>query len=90
MSEYQQVFNRFLTGISLKDNSRGTASLTQQETHRGLKPFLENLIEDNSIASDDELAQYFLQFLLEARKTYYFLWSLQANTSVTFNYTICY
>ena len=90
MSEYQQVFNRFLTGISLKDNSRGTASLTQQETHRGLKPFLENLIEDNSIASEDDLAQYFLQFLLEARKTYYFLWSLQANTSITFNYTVCY
>lgn len=90
MSEYQQIINRFLTGISLKDNSRGTASLTQQETHRGLKPFVENLIEDNSIASEDELAQYFLQFLLEARKTYYFLWSHQANTSVTFNYTVCY
>jgi hypothetical protein len=90
MSKYQQTFNRFLSGISLKDNSRGTASVTQQETHRGLKPFLENLIEDSSITSEDELAQYFLQFLLEARKTYYFLWSLQAKTSVTFNYTVCY
>lgn len=90
MSKYQQIINRFLTGISLKDNSRGTASVTQQETHRGLKPFLENLIEDSSITSEDELAQYFLQFLLKARETYYFLWSLQANSSVTFNYTICY
>lgn len=90
MSKYQQIFNRFLTGISLKDNSRGTASVTQQETHRGLKPFLENLIEDSSITSEDELAQYFLQFLLEARKNYYFLWSHQANTSVTFNYTVYY
>ena len=90
MSKYQQVFNRFLTGISLKDNSRGTASLTQQETHRGLKPFLENLIEDSCGASEDELAQYFLHFLLKARKSYYFLWSHQANTSVTFSYTICY
>ncbi|MGB3758351.1 MAG: hypothetical protein WBA07_18555 [Rivularia sp. (in: cyanobacteria)] len=91
MSNYQQIINRFLTGISLRDNSRGAASVfTQQETHRGLKPFLEYLIEDNCISSEDELAQYFLQFLLEARKTYYLLWSLQANTSVTFNYTVCY
>ncbi|WP_414621465.1 hypothetical protein [Calothrix sp. CCY 0018] len=91
MSKYQQIINRFLTGISLRDNFRGTASvLTQQETHRGLKPFLENLIEDSCGASEDELAQYFLQFLLEARKSYYFLWSHQANLAVTFSYTICY
>ena len=90
MSKYQQINNRFLTGISLKYNSRGTASLTQQETHRGLKPFLENLIEDSSITSEDELAQYFLQFLLKARKNYDFLWRNQANTSVTYSYTVFY
>ncbi len=91
MSNYQQIINRFLTGISLRDNSRGAASVfTQQETHRRLEPFLENLIEDSCGASEDELAQYFLQFLLKYRKNYYFLWSHQANTSVTFSYTIFY
>jgi len=90
MSKYQQIINRFLMGISLKDSSRGNSSLTQQETHRELKPFLENLIEDNSITSEDELAQYFLQFLLEARKTYHFLGSLQTNISVISTYTVCY
>ena len=63
MSKYQQIIDRLVTGISLKDNSRGTASLTRQETHRGLRPFLENLIEDNTIAREDELAQYTLQLL---------------------------
>ncbi len=91
MSKYQQTFNRFLTGISLKDSSRGTASaLAQQETHRGLQPFLENLIEDSLIASEDELARYFLQFLLEFKSIYHLLWRNQAKISVTFSYTFCY
>mgnify|MGYP001793749513 FL=1 len=90
MSKYQQIIDRLVTGISLKDNSNGTASLTRQETHRGLRPFLENLIEDNSIANEDELAQYFLQFLLESHNNYHFLWRNQANISLTFSYTVFY
>jgi len=91
MSKYQQINHRFLTGISLRDNYRGTVSgFTQTETHRGLKPFLENLIEDNSITSEDELAQYFLQFLLRFHKNYDFLWINKANTSVIYLYIIFY
>lgn len=91
MSKYQQINHRFLMTISLRDNARGSASaLSQKETHRGLKPFLESLIEDNLITSEDELAQYFLQFLLKARENYYFLWKHQANISVTYSYTIFY
>ncbi|MDY6899592.1 MAG: hypothetical protein SWZ49_16165 [Cyanobacteriota bacterium] len=91
MSKYQQIINRFLTAISLRDNFRGsTSTVTQTDTHRGLKPLLESLIEDESITNEDELAQYFLQFLVKARENYYFLWRNQANTSVIFSYTICY
>ncbi|MEL6459838.1 MAG: hypothetical protein AAFQ91_16540 [Cyanobacteria bacterium J06621_15] len=91
MSEYKEIIHRFLMGISLKDYSRGNGSaFNQKETHRGLQPFLEHLIEDSSIASEDELAQYFLQFLLKSRENYYFLWKYQADISVTFSYTIFY
>ncbi len=91
MSNYQPIINRFLTGISLRDNSRGSASVfTQQETHRGLKTFLEYLMEENLISSEDKLAQYFLQFLLKSRKMYHFLWRNQADASVTYSYTISY
>ena len=91
MSKYQQITTRFLTGISLGDNSRSsTSALTQKEAYRGLKPFLEDVVANSSIANEDELAQYFLQFLLETRKTYYLLWSLQVNISVIFTYTVCY
>ena len=91
MSEYKEIIHRFLTGISLGCNSRGNGNgLNLKETQRGLQPFLEHLIENSSIASEDELAQYFLHFLLEARDNYYFLWKNKADISVTSSYTIFY
>ncbi|MBV6622423.1 MAG: hypothetical protein KI793_05620 [Rivularia sp. (in: Bacteria)] len=91
MSNYQQIFNRFLKGISFKDGSRGsTYRLAQQETYREFKPFLENLVEDNLINSEDDLAKCFLHFLIEAKHIYRFLWKNQAKTSAIFSYTLCY
>ena len=91
MSNYQEIINRFVTGISLRDSLRGYQSvMTQQETQRGLKPLLENIIEDNSISSEDDLARYFLKFLLESRNIYRFFWKNQANISVILTYTVCF
>ena len=89
MSNYQQIINRFLTAIYLKDSLRGTTSvLAQRETQGGLKPFLENLVEDNLISREDDLAKFFLDFLLKSTNIYHFLWRYQANISITFTYTV--
>ena len=79
MSNYQQIINRFLTAIYLKDSLRGTTSvLAQRETQGGLKPFLENLVEDNFINNEDDLAKFFLHFLLKSTNIYHLLWRNQA------------
>lgn len=91
MSNYQQITNRFLTGIYLQEGLRASTRLVaQRETQRIFKPFLENIFDDNLIGSEDDLARFFLHFLLKSSYFYHFLWKNKAKISVTYIYTVCF
>lgn len=84
MPDAEQIINRFSMCIYLRDSPRGAGTILVQGYNPTLKAFMEDLVESDPGASEEDWIRSFLQGLIRSTQDYHILLLGSASTSVTF------
>ncbi|NER27595.1 MAG: hypothetical protein F6J89_08155 [Symploca sp. SIO1C4] len=88
MPDAEQIIKRFSMCIYFRDSHRGTGTILVQGYDPTLKVLIEDLVESDPDASEEDWIRSFLKGLITSIENHYTLLFGNVNTSVTFTHII--